>query len=298
MPVTKAKESKKSRWETTTSGQLAQTADPAVRAEVKQIQNEFKEQAETKKNNANNMYFGKDKVDYVTNAQAQMGRSVTSLDTKEMDETKKKIKEMKVLLGTATIELGDQAPTCYETTAKAASKESSQYAGKSGTQNELKSTGFSAKVSKIDFGHDKPDYVSEYTRACSTMSNDQDEFTKTKEGAKKLKETLSRRNFDLGAEEKLDYTSDARRHLVAHNPEEYRRNLMRKETKAYLEDTRKCHFSLGQDKIDYRSNTQVALTSGSASAGVRQEQLDSAKALKSKLTKTSYQIGNEDEDED
>lgn len=290
----KSKESKKSsRWETTTSGQLAQTADPVVRAEIKAIKQEFKEKAEEKKNSGNAMSFGNEKVEYVTNSMAQMGRSVTSLDTKEIEENKKKIRDLKALLGTATIELGDQTPTCYESTARAASKQSSQPGTKTGETKVLE-----AKVSKIYFGPDKPEYVSEYTRLTSAVG-EPNEFKKTKQDAKKLKDTLSKRNFDLGNETNLDYTSDSRRNLVAHSPDEYRKNLMRSETKAYLEDTRKCHFSLGQDRVDYKTNTQLALTGGSsASEGERMEHMQNVRDMKTKLTKTSFQLGDDDDDED
>lgn len=66
--------------------------------------------------------------------------------------------------------------------------------------------------------------------------------------------------------------------------------------RAIIEDSRSCHFSLGQDKINYQSNTQTALQSikGYGTNDVSKS-LAHAKAMKTALQKTSIVIGDDDQ---
>jgi hypothetical protein len=64
--------------------------------------------------------------------------------------------------------------------------------------------------------------------------------------------------------------------------------------RAIIEDTRSCHYSLGQDKIQYSTNTRDALETikGHAPADVS-AQLERAKEMKAALQKTSIVIGDD-----
>merc|ERR1711939_721888 len=116
-----------------------------------------------------------------------------------------------------------------------------------------------------------------------------------KEEVVKLKTHLRKHNFTFG-EEPVDYTTDYKRGFknVAHT--EQTSGPSKEKLKKTIEDTRKCHFTLGNDTPEYVSNTTLALrNSGGVSAEEVRRNLENSKKLKQQLQRTSFVVGFDEE---
>lgn len=82
----------------------------------------------------------------------------------------------------------------------------------------------------------------------------QTDFQQMKSEVAALKSNLRRHQISMG-DAKIQYTTDYREKFQA-NPENcYDHGDRKAELRKVIEDTRKCHFSLGDDKPEYISNT-------------------------------------------
>ena len=64
--------------------------------------------------------------------------------------------------------------------------------------------------------------------------------------------------------------------------------------RAIIADSRSCHFSLGNDSVDYLSNTQRAMnTIQGVTPTDTSKNVEHAKAMKAALQKTSIVIGDD-----
>lgn len=108
--------------------------------------------------------------------------------------------------------------------------------------------------------------------------------------------TLRKHNFSFG-DEKIDYQSDYNRGYGSLPLEAYKyAQAKQADMKMVIEDQRKAHFSLGNDRAGYMSNTHEALkTIEGHGANDVSKQLERAKQMKTALQKTSIVIGDDNE---
>lgn len=99
-------------------------------------------------------------------------------------------------------------------------------------------------------------------------------------------------NFSLG-EEPVDYTSDYQSGFAT---KPNIGSMDKSKLKKQIEEIRKCHFTLGHDKIVYQSDAQRAgnliLEHNSTDIGAS---IEHANAMKKALQRTSIVIGDDDE---
>eukprot|EP01041_Mallomonas_annulata_P003340 gene3340-6610_t len=282
--------SKSSRWMTTTSSALAEI-DSKARDEVREQNMKYvKERQILKHSGGTSISFGNEKISYLTNMKEQMAKSGgIVLDPKEYAANAIKIKTIKAELSQSTCVFGDTSErTSYETTTKSAMNSSARAAGQDCRSHPKEVS----KDSAIYFGSTPCDYSTENRRANSAKNGDREEFKSRRAEVVAMKQNLLKRNFTLG-EEPVEYISDYQRGYAAFPPESYVKGG-KEDMKHFLDDTRKCHFSLGQDKVDYTSNTSRALQNGATGSLVdAQKQSENCRELKKKLMMTSFVIGDD-----
>jgi hypothetical protein len=167
-----------------------------------------------------------------------------------MKATKERIRAIKAELGQSSCVLGDTSQkTNYDTTTKSALALAHKLSVKQDIIDRPKN------VSSIYFGSNPNEYQTETKRSSASLGkSDRLQYVQRKQEMSQMKTNLLRRNFSFG-EEEVEYISDYQRGYVALSPEVYKSGLHREGMKEYLKDVRKCHFSLGQDEVDYKSNT-------------------------------------------
>eukprot|EP00981_Chlorochromonas_danica_P013759 scaffold6837_cov171-Ochromonas_danica.AAC.6 len=222
-----------------------------------------------------------------------------------------RIKAMKTELTTTNFRLGDERPSYlsvnHESMARVEQSRRQQQQQQSqqqstqsqsaqrsprGTPSELKET---IKKSSIYFGNEKPVYetvAQEAMRYRGTANN----YNQLKEEVTHMTANLRKHNFTFGDDTPL-YETDYHRGYGSLPPQAYGQAKAKKESmKAVIEDSRACHFSLGNDRPDYLSNTHAALkTIEKHSANDVSKQIENAKQMKAALQKTSFVIGDDEE---
>jgi hypothetical protein len=151
--------------------------------------------------------------------------------------------------------------------------------------------------SSVSFGNDKTSYVSNAADAMAYQGNSND-FAKSKEDIEAMKSNLRKANFSLGEEKKLEGITEYEDRYNSPKKMRTYQDLVNEKDKQrkIIEDTRKAHFNLGQDKVVYQTNTQRAQ---SASAGVsakeNAENAGLAADIRKKLQVQSIVIGDDPE---
>ena len=151
-----------------------------------------------------------------------------------------------------------------------------------------------AKKSSVFFGNDRPDYRSELAATMSSTGRDPADYAHSRNEVKDMKKNLLKPNFTLGAGP-TEYLSDYQREYIKLHPECYKQYDEKAKAKALVAETKKAHFSLGQDKIDYKSNSQLAQQAGQDRNPADARAIKEAnKKLKDQLLRTSFQMGTGD----
>ena len=148
------------------------------------------------------------------------------------------------------------------------------------------------ETSSIHFGNEKPVYHTINADAMKNHNYDMQDFTKSKEEVEKLKTQLRKHNFTIGLDqEKLNGQTE---YEAEYNPVKsgmtYEQLLAeKKKQKAIVLDTRSAHFDLGQDKVEYVSNTHRGQNeSAGLSAADNAENLKKAAQIKPEI----FRFGN------
>lgn len=242
-------------------------------------------------NTKTSISFGNERVAYISDTMENQ-RKVLSLEASSDERLaqKERIAKMKADLTTTNFSLGNEA-TVYATVNSEAMAKSEQFkgVGRVAMNNDIKEA---VKKSSLHFGNENVEYKSVAHEAMEYRGNENN-FAKLKEEVQQMTATLRKHNFSFGEEEVL-YQTDYNRGYGDIKLEAYNRGDEQKvKQKALILDSRSCHFSLGQDKIKYESNTQAALETirGHAPADVAKA-VERAKQMKSALQKTSIVIGD------
>lgn len=199
-----------------------------------------------------------------------------------------RIRKMKADLTKTSFRLGD-VPLSYETESKAATT----IVGNAAFIEAGRSVIITPKQnSTISFGSEKPQYKSVSSDAM-TYHGSASNFEKGRAEVDAMKTQLRKHNFTFGTEP-LEYITDyASGFCGAMQGRSYADILAeRQKQNSIALDTRKGHFSLGQDDIEYVSNThQGQSQSGKISSAESIENHAVATEIKRKGKLTSVQIG-------
>ena len=199
---------------------------------------------------------------------------------------------MKADLTVTNFRLGDETPI-YETVNREAMAASKGF----GTltrpgENNAKEM---IKKSSLHFGNESVKYESVAHEAMEYRGT-QANFSALKKEVGAMSANLRKHNFSFG-EEKVLYQSDYSRGYGSVPKESYIKTTDKKDKmRAVIEDSRSCHFSLGNDRVDYLSNTQSALNQiNGREANDSSASIERAAAMKAALQKTSFIVGDDED---
>ncbi len=172
------------------------------------------------------------------------------ISPEERANTMQRIKAMKAELTTTNFKLGDEIPV-YESINHEAMAKAETFRGvqRVGMNSSLKEA---VKKSSIYFGNEPVQYETVAHNAMQYRGN-QNNFSALKEEVTNMKASLRKHNFSFG-DERVHYASDYHRGFSS-IPREAYANAKDKKTamRGIIEDSRRCHFSLGNDRPEYRS---------------------------------------------
>eukprot|EP01038_Epipyxis_sp_PR26KG_P013503 gene13503-18117_t len=279
------------RWQTTTQSSLEDVASKLAgnydRAGLLKGLEDRK-----MKNNKTSINFGNEIVNYTSDAKEQQSRGVGGNSVEERMAQAARIKKMKADLTVTNFKLGDEIPT-YQSVNQLAMKAAEGFPNEPKVQlnTDLKET---VKKSSIHFGNESVDYSTVQQSSMQYLGN-QNNFAKLKDEVKQMTATLRKHNFSFG-DEKVSYQTDYNAGYSSVPMDAYRIGDRKKGMRAIIDDSRACHFSLGQDKVNYKSNAQQSMSSiDGFTATDASKSVEHAKAMKVALQKTSIVIGDDKE---
>jgi hypothetical protein len=209
-----------------------------------------------------------------------------------------RIRVMKADLTTTNFRLGDETPH-YQSVNHESMALIQRHRDESPSRtNGVPNVKEAVKKSSIHFGNEKINYRTVAHESMEYSGKSIETFDKLKEEVKLMKQTLTKHNFSFG-DEKVDYVSDYHRGysdngipMEAYSAPREKKQQMR----SIIEDSRRCHFQLGNDRPVYESNTHQALRiiEGHSASDVS-KQLEQAKDMKQALQRTSIVIGDDAE---
>lgn len=230
---------------------------------------------------------------YVSDTQENLKKVAVGVNPQERAHTLAQIKKMKADLTVTNFRLGDENPS-YETTSRSAMSQTGGFE-RPAVQSGESSVKEMIKKSSLHFGNEPVDYQS-VSHSAMEYKGSAANYIALKDEVNKMANTLRQHNFSFG-EEKVVYQSDYSRGYGSVPLESYRAAPDRKtKMRAIIEDSRSCHFSLGNDSVRYESNTQHALAEVlSRNQEESKQSVERAKEMKAALQKTSFIIGDDDE---
>lgn len=276
------------RW-STTSGEYAETAKLMHYDRGQQVRDLV-----TRKlaNTKTSISFGNEKVVYISDTMENQTKASAVTTAEERALQAQRIKQMKADLTTTNFSLGNETPL-YASVNQDAMRNGEKYYGvpRVSMNDELKAA---VKKSSLHFGNESVVYETVNQESFKNRGNEND-FSKLKEEVQEQTARLRRHNFSFGNEE-TPYETDYQRGYGPVKMEAYKIDNRKEKMKGIIQDSRSCHFSLGNDRITYKSNTHSALDTilGHAPADVA-AQADRAKEMKAALQKTSIVIGDNSE---
>lgn len=222
-----------------------------------------------------------------------MNRCQGNYTPEERLAQQQRIKSMKAGLTTTNFRLGDEKPS-YVSVNRESMAEAEKFRG---TERVEMNRGLkeAVKKSSIHFGNEKVEYETVAHEAMRYRGNEND-FSKLKEEVTAMTANLRKHNFSFG-DEKIVYESDYHRGYGSLPAEAYSMtHTKKKDIRQIIDDSRACHFSLGNDRPQYMSNTHAALkTIEGRSANDVSAQIERAKQMKAALQKTSFVIGDDED---
>mmetsp|Transcript_892 Transcript_892/g.891 ORF Transcript_892/g.891 Transcript_892/m.891 type:complete len:288 (-) Transcript_892:186-1049(-) len=272
------------RWVTTTGSSLEDVASKIGKYDRGQMVADLRSRKLA--NTKTSILFGNDKINYMSDAHSQQQNVMSGFDVEERKAQALRNKNMKTELTSTNFTLGDEKID-YDTTTKAGLRLAAE-ATQSGRNKATISV--PAQKSSIDFGREVPSYKSVAQEAMAYHGN-QTDFQQMKSEVAALKSNLRRHQISMG-DAKIQYTTDYREKFQA-NPENcYDHGDRKAELRKVIEDTRKCHFSLGDDKPEYISNTHRSQegVAGSSTDDMMKAK-EHARKMKENLQKTSFVVG-------
>lgn len=245
-------------------------------------------------NSKTSISFGNEKINYISDARENQSKGGTVASLEERNAQKQVLKDMKAALTTTNFMLGDEQPQ-YSSVARDAMAMSDNFKGyKRVVMNaEAKAA---VKKSSLHFGNEHVTYSTVSNDATKHLGGGQPgDWQKKKEEIATMTASLRKHNFSFG-EEKVNYVSDQTAGYGSVPLDAYsQRAKALPKIRETIEDSRSCHFSLGLDKVVYKSDTHRALeTITSCPPSDIQAGMDRIKAMKTALQRTSIIIGDDE----
>jgi len=280
------------RWKTTSEGSLEEVARH-LKGSYDTAQRHANMKARKQANNQTSINFGNESINYISDAAENQLACSGGISAEDQSTQKDRIKKMKADLTLTNFRLGDETPD-YISSNSAAMGEANRFkgVGRVTMNTELKEA---VKKSSLHFGNEPVRYETVGQESMKHHSNTND-FAALKKEVQEQTATLRKHNFSFGDESVL-YESDYQRGYGTVDNDAY---IISKEKKlgmkAIVEDSRACHFSLGQDKVAYQSNNMYAAESivGQSAGADLNAQTENAKKMKAALQRTSIVIGDDE----
>lgn len=290
-PFHTSKNTKSERWKTTSDSALQDVAQQLA-GNYNNAQRVSNMKARKQQNNTTSINFGNESVRYISDATENQQACFGGFSSEDRATQKERIRKMKADLTTTNFCLGDEAVE-YNSINLMAMAEAKSWDGyeKVEMNADLKEA---VKKSSLHFGNHKPNYETVGGESMKFHGNLND-FAALRKEVQEQTTTLRKHNFTLG-DEKVSYESDYQRGYGSMPMEAYLAAGREKPgIRKIIEDSRACHFSLGQDKVLYQSNNQFAAESivGKSAATDLAKQLETSKKMKAELMKTSICIGDD-----
>ena len=305
-------QSKSSKWSSVSRDAMKQVEGEEFKRSAREMMNENRVERKKNAHSGNAISFGNDKVRkgtisflvsseiflfslfsqvvYESDTVEKQRDLLSRIDPAEYAENKKMIRNMRVALTRTNFSLGDGTESTMASHQSVLST--------STVSVDIKSKGvtlpsLTAKGSSISFGTQPPEYVSEMKRAMSTIPPNAQEFSDSRKEASKMKANLMRRTLTLGDDSAVDYTSDYQRGYGAALDPSFYHSDHRQATQGAA--ARQCQITLGEDKVEYVSDTRSAAERGAVRNVIDTlAQREGARAMKQHLMRTTLVIGEED----
>lgn len=234
-------------------------------------------------------------INYQSDMADCMSKGGTAASPAERAAQRKVLKDMKSGLSRTNFTLGDSTPL-YSSANREAMALANEYTyGKLTMNQDVKDA---VKRSSIHFGNEKVGY-----RTCSAEGYEKDEsnfvqagrdYAAKKAEIKEMTKTLRAHNFSFG-EEVIEYVSDQTRGYGSVPKDAYgQRQAALPKIRETIQDSRSCHFNLGNDKVVYQSNAHAGFSAGSTiDTKLREEAQQHVKDMKKRLQTTAIVIGDD-----
>jgi len=278
------------RWVTTAGSDMAAVAEFRRNTEDAKS-NTIRQQALRDRKLANtktSILFGNAVTNYQSDARSSQNNVMEGFDVEERRIQGQRNKDMKQQLTRANFSLGDEKVE-YESVAHSDLRDGCKDGG--GRQERFNP----GRASNIQFGTEKKiDYRSTAQEAMVYQGTAND-FEASKKNVADLKNHLRRHQISLG-EEKVEYVTDNQRGYPSIDPANYDHKNRKAELRKVIVESQACHFSFGQDKTEYISNSHRSQASMTGqTSGEIQKEIENAKRMKQQLQRTSFEVGTDPE---
>jgi hypothetical protein len=245
-------------------------------------------------NNQTSINFGNESINYISDAAETQLACKGGLSAEDRNTQKERIKKMKADLTLTNFKLGDEVPE-YVSINSTAMGEANRFkgVGRVTMNTELKEA---VKKSSLHFGNEPVRYETVGQDSMKYHGNTNNEYATLKREVQEQTATLRKHNFSFGDEAVL-YESDYQRGYGSLPVGAcFKDNDKKLGMKAIIEDSRACHFTLGQDQVLYQSNNMRASESiiGKSAGADLNAQTENAKRMKAALQRTSIVIGDDE----
>jgi hypothetical protein len=249
-------------------------------------------------NTTTSISFGTDKLNYVSDAMSVQKHILQAHNdpttrAKEAD----RVKDMKRELTQTSFTLGDVQPE-YESTNMESMRKTAEVTKTYKKIPFNKEAMMAIKRSSLHFGNEKVNYHTVMRDATAEKAGTND-FAALQAQTEELKKNLRKHNFTLGDQKVLyesDYSSGFGKEEGSFNVKHYEKGDFKKEIQKQIDDIRACHFVLGNETVEYKSDAHRQFESmQSQSPQERKAVKDRAKQMKSDLTRTTISLGDDEE---
>ena len=278
------------RWVTTAGSDMEAVAE--VRRNTEDTDsNKLRQEALRSRKLANtqtSIMFGNASVDYQSDARSSQSNVMQGYDIDERNAQGKRNKDMKSQLTRANFSLGDEKVD-YDSTAHAGLRNGAH--GMGGRQERCKPS----RESSIQFGAEKEINYRSTAQDSMVYNGSANDFEASRKNVVALKTHLRRHQISLG-EEPVEYVTDNQRGFPSIDSSNYDHKNRKLELRKVIGESQACHFSFGQDNVEYLSNTHRSQgnNKGVSSADIEREAAN-AKRMKAQLQRTSFEVGTDPE---
>lgn len=278
------------RWITTAGSDMEAVA--AIRRDTEDTDSNRQRQEALRSrklaNTQTSILFGNASVDYQSDARSSQNNVMQGFDVEERQAQGKRNKDMKAQLTRANFSLGDEKVD-YDSTAHSGLRNGAN--GMGGRQERCRPS----RESSIQFGAEKNVEYRSVAQDSMVYHGNANDFEASRKNVVALKTHLRRHQISLG-EEKVEYVTDNQRGYPSLDSSNYDHKNRKMELRKVIEESQACHFSLGQDKTEYLSNTHRSqnTNTGVSAADIAQEAAN-AKRMKQQLQRTSFEVGTDPE---